>query len=146
MTYCCHVFRSNPNVLEYHTYYTLNRDYTARDENTIYGRLKYHLRSKLGNRNFMARLPGKTPRQDFRTLSLQSTGKRDCDSLRNLSVSHVTHWNDITSNRTTENCIFDSNISYHVQLSIFTWLMVCACCLFWIRLFTSYGITTNRDY
>ncbi|XP_045165784.2 uncharacterized protein LOC123529498 isoform X2 [Mercenaria mercenaria] len=65
--------RSNPNVLEYHTYFYLNKDYSTNDEDLIYNRIKAALRSKLGNRFYMAELPGHTPLAAFRTMSLQST-------------------------------------------------------------------------
>lgn len=66
--------RSNPNVIEYHTYFTLNRNYVTQDEDIIYNRLKALLRAKLGNRYYMASLPGQTPLSMFRTMSLHSTG------------------------------------------------------------------------
>lgn len=65
--------RSNPYVVEYHTYFTLNRDFTIQDEDVLYSRLKAVLRAQLGNRNYMIDLPGHTSLASFRTMSLHST-------------------------------------------------------------------------
>ncbi|WAR24970.1 AGRG4-like protein [Mya arenaria] len=74
--------RSARNVVEYHTYFTLSRPYVAADEASVYSRLKTALRSRLGNQNYMASLPGRTPQQSFRTMSLQSTVSCPAASLQ----------------------------------------------------------------
>ena len=70
--------RSKPSVVEYHTFFTMSRVYTHEDEAALYDRIKTVLRARLGNRNYMAQLPGQTSLQAFRTMSLQSTGRPLC--------------------------------------------------------------------
>ncbi|KAL4227170.1 G-protein coupled receptor [Mactra antiquata] len=74
--------RSNPYVLEYHTYFTMSNNYTTDDEQLVYSKLKAGLRSKLGNRNYIMDLPGHTPLNSFKTMSLQSTVSCPAASLR----------------------------------------------------------------
>lgn len=65
--------RPNPEAIEYHIYFTFNRDYNTTDEDVVYNSLKTILRTQIGNKNYMTQLPGRTPIDVFRTMSLQST-------------------------------------------------------------------------
>ncbi|XP_052214073.1 adhesion G-protein coupled receptor G6-like [Dreissena polymorpha] len=70
------------HVVEYHTYFTLSRDYTGADEAAMYELVKSALLTTLSNREYMSRLPGGTPPRAFSEMHLHSTVSCPATSLQ----------------------------------------------------------------